>query len=81
MFDGLDVSKLRTTLAAHLDWTFVRRLQGTTSMRILLKGIVTAEDAALAVEHRVDGIIVSNHGGRGEESARSTCCAWSSRPP
>ncbi|HWI14165.1 MAG TPA: alpha-hydroxy acid oxidase [Burkholderiales bacterium] len=72
MFDGLDVSKLRTTLAAHLDWNFVRRLQDTTSMKILLKGIVTAEDAALAVEHRVDGIIVSNHGGRGEESARST---------
>ena len=37
-----------------------------------MKGIVTAEDAALALEHRVDGVIVSNHGGRGEESGRST---------
>lgn len=72
MFDGLDVSKLRSTLTAHLTWDFVRRLQDTTSMKILLKGIVTAEDASLAVEHRVDGVIVSNHGGRGEESARST---------
>jgi 4-hydroxymandelate oxidase len=31
---------------------------------ILVKGILTAEDAALAVEHGVDGIVVSNHGGR-----------------
>ena len=41
-------------------------------MRLLLKGIVTAEDAGLAVEHGVDGIIVSNHGGRSEDSGRST---------
>jgi 4-hydroxymandelate oxidase len=31
---------------------------------VLVKGILTAEDALLAVEHRVDGIVVSNHGGR-----------------
>jgi isopentenyl diphosphate isomerase/L-lactate dehydrogenase-like FMN-dependent dehydrogenase len=55
-----------------LTWDFVRRLQDITSMKILLKGIVTKEDAALAVSHGVDGLIVSNHGGRGEESARST---------
>ena len=41
-------------------------------MRIVLKGILTAEDAALAVQHGVDGIIVSNHGGRGEDSGRGT---------
>ncbi len=41
-------------------------------MKVVLKGIVTAEDAALALTHRVDGLIVSNHGGRGEESGRST---------
>ncbi len=41
-------------------------------MKLLLKGIVTAEDASLAVEHGVDGIIVSNHGGRAEDSGRST---------
>jgi isopentenyl diphosphate isomerase/L-lactate dehydrogenase-like FMN-dependent dehydrogenase len=35
-----------------------------TSLPIVLKGILTAEDAMLAVKHRVDGIIVSNHGGR-----------------
>ena len=72
MFDGLDVSKLTSSLTAHLTWDFVRRLQDTTSMKVVLKGIVTSEDAAKALDYRVDGIIVSNHGGRGEESARST---------
>jgi 4-hydroxymandelate oxidase len=38
----------------------------------VLKGIVTREDAALSLKHGVDGIIVSNHGGRAEESGRST---------
>jgi isopentenyl diphosphate isomerase/L-lactate dehydrogenase-like FMN-dependent dehydrogenase len=41
-------------------------------MKLFLKGIVTAEDATLALEHGVDGIIVSNHGGRAEDSGRST---------
>ena len=55
-----------------MDWDFVDRLRDATSMRLLLKGIVTAEDASLAVEHGVDGIIVSNHGGRAEDSGRGT---------
>ncbi len=57
---------------AHLDWQFVDRLKDATSMKLIIKGIVTAEDAALAVRHGADGIIVSNHGGRGEDSGRST---------
>ncbi len=42
-----------------LDW-----LRSVTSLPILLKGILTAEDALLAVERGIDGIVVSNHGGR-----------------
>lgn len=57
---------------SFMDWDFVDRLKDSTSMRLLLKGIVTAEDAGLAVEHGVDGMIVSNHGGRAEDSGRST---------
>jgi len=72
MFDGIDTTKLKSTLTAHLTWDFVHRLQDITSMKIVLKGIVTAEDATLALSHGVSGLIVSNHGGRGEESARST---------
>ena len=41
-------------------------------MKIFLKGIVTKEDALLCLKHKIDGIIVSNHGGRQLESLRST---------
>ncbi len=55
-----------------LSWEIVSWLRENTSMRIVLKGIVTAEDAELCVRHGVDGLIVSNHGGRQEESGRGT---------
>ena len=45
-------------------WETVDWLRSTTSLPILLKGILTAEDALLALEHGVAGIVVSNHGGR-----------------
>ncbi len=73
MFDGLDISGLgRPSRARNLTWDFVDRLRDFTTARLLLKGIVTREDASLAVEHGVDGIIVSNHGGRAENSHRGT---------
>jgi isopentenyl diphosphate isomerase/L-lactate dehydrogenase-like FMN-dependent dehydrogenase len=50
-----------------LDW-----LRSLTTLPIILKGILTAEDAALAVKHGVDGIIVSNHGGRQLDSVSAT---------
>src|SRR6185436_971922 len=53
-------------------WEFVKRLQDATSMKVLLKGIVTREDAELAMEHGVSGLFVSNHGGRAENSLRAT---------
>jgi 4-hydroxymandelate oxidase len=55
-----------------LTWAIVDWLRANTRLPILLKGIVTREDAELAVRRRVDGIIVSNHGGRQEESGRGT---------
>jgi isopentenyl diphosphate isomerase/L-lactate dehydrogenase-like FMN-dependent dehydrogenase len=72
MFDGLDTSGLRDLDAPAVTWDFIARLRRLTDMKILLKGIVTREDAKLAVERGLDGIIVSNHGGRAEESARGT---------
>ena len=53
-----------------LTWEFVDRLKQETSMKVFLKGVVTAEDAELSVERGVDGIIVSNHGGRADDSGR-----------
>lgn len=47
-----------------LNWRHVAKLKERTSLPILLKGILHPEDALLAIEHGVDGIIVSNHGGR-----------------
>lgn len=55
-----------------MTWDIVEWLRGNTRMRIVLKGIVTGEDARIAVDRGVDGIIVSNHGGRQEESGRGT---------
>ena len=53
-------------------WEYVDRLRAVTKGQLWLKGIVTAEDAALAVRHGVDGVFVSNHGGRAENSRRAT---------
>jgi isopentenyl diphosphate isomerase/L-lactate dehydrogenase-like FMN-dependent dehydrogenase len=52
-----------------LTWESISWLRSITSLPILLKGILTAEDALLAVEHGAAGIIVSNHGGRQLDSA------------
>ncbi len=72
MFDGIDTSSLRTTRASNLDWDFMDQLRDFTDAKLLLKGIVTGEDAELALEHGADGLIVSNHGGRAENSGRGT---------
>ena len=71
MFDGIDPVGL-TRNTPSLTWEFVRRLKDLTPMKLVVKGIVTREDALLCLENGVDGIIVSNHGGRGEESGRAT---------
>lgn len=72
MFEGLDLSKVNALHAVSMNWDFVKRLRDTVTVKLLIKGIVTREDAQLAVEHGVDGLIVSNHGGRAEETLRST---------
>lgn len=72
MYRGIDLDGIESLQASGLTWDFVDRLKNATSMRVMLKGIVTAEDAALCLQHGVDGIIVSNHGGRSEASGRST---------
>jgi 4-hydroxymandelate oxidase len=49
---------------AAITWDIVPWLRSMTSLPIVLKGIITPEDALLALEHGVNGIVVSNHGGR-----------------
>lgn len=57
---------------SSMTWDVVKWLRSNSRMKIVLKGIVTREDARLCLQHGVDGIIVSNHGGRQEESNRGT---------
>ncbi len=72
MFNGVDVSKVTNLYPTNANWDFVKRLRDTVTVKLLIKGIVTREDAQLAVEHGVDGLIVSNHGGRAEDTLRPT---------
>ncbi|XP_008568144.1 PREDICTED: hydroxyacid oxidase 2 [Galeopterus variegatus] len=51
-------------ISSSLCWNHLSWLQSKTRLPIILKGILTKEDAQLAVKHNVHGIIVSNHGGR-----------------
>jgi isopentenyl diphosphate isomerase/L-lactate dehydrogenase-like FMN-dependent dehydrogenase len=55
-----------------LTWRDIAWLRRTTQLPIVLKGIMTAEDAHLAVEHGVNAIWVSNHGGRQLDRARAS---------
>ena len=71
-FDRLDLAGVNSTGATNLTWDFVKRLRDTVGTKILLKGILAREDAKLAIEHGVDGIVVSNHGGRSEDNGRAT---------
>ena len=71
MLSGLDLTAASGNGPA-LTWDSVRRMRDLTAMKLFIKGIVTAEDAALCLEHGADGLVVSNHGGRAESSGRST---------
>ena len=55
-----------------MTWDTIKRMRDTTNMKLLIKGVLAHEDAALAAEAGLDGIIVSNHGARSEDSGRST---------
>jgi 4-hydroxymandelate oxidase len=55
-----------------LSWDDVRRVRDLTRKKLVLKGIVTREDAELAVKHGIDGVIISNHGGHEDASGRGT---------
>jgi 4-hydroxymandelate oxidase len=72
-YDGIDLTGIAGSgESSNLSWDSVKRMRDVTRMKILLKGIVTPEDAELSVQNGIDGILVSNHGGRGEDNGRST---------
>jgi isopentenyl diphosphate isomerase/L-lactate dehydrogenase-like FMN-dependent dehydrogenase len=51
-------------LESGLEWDYVSELVERWKVPVLVKGLVTAEDAVLACEHGASGVVVSNHGGR-----------------
>jgi 4-hydroxymandelate oxidase len=71
MLDGVDLRGGRRTNPA-MDWKFVERLRNHWKGKLIIKGIDTHEDAKLCLQHGLDGILVSNHGGRSTETGRST---------
>jgi len=58
-----------------LSWRDLERLASDCQVPVLVKGVLTAEDAALAVEHGAAGIVVSNHGGRQLDCVSATADA------
>jgi isopentenyl diphosphate isomerase/L-lactate dehydrogenase-like FMN-dependent dehydrogenase len=71
MYDGIDMTGVSAQNPA-MDWAFVDRLRTFWKGKFIIKGIDTREDARLAVDHGLDGILVSNHGGRSTETGRAT---------
>jgi (S)-2-hydroxy-acid oxidase len=72
MYSGLDVSRVTALAPLDITPTYLDRLRAVVKGKLIIKGIVTGEDAAIAIEHGADAVVVSNHGGRNEETLRAT---------
>lgn len=71
MLSNIDIQRLGGQ-DTGLTWDFVRRLKDGMKAKLVIKGIESREDAEMCVATGVDGIIVSNHGGRASDTGRST---------
>ena len=71
MYRGIDMTGVKTQNPA-MDWAFADKIRKSWKGKFLIKGMDTREDARLCVEHGIDGIMVSNHGGRSTETLRPT---------
>ena len=69
--EGIDMRGGRRSDPA-MDWKFVERVRNYWKGKFVIKGIDTHEDAKLCLDHGLDGILVSNHGGRSTETGRGT---------
>ena len=61
--DGI-AAHARQTFDQSVTWSDLAWLKGRSDLPLVVKGVLTGEDAALAVEHGADAIVVTNHGGR-----------------
>jgi glycolate oxidase len=69
--DGKPLPPPAVTLQPSMDWKLVQRIKERFKIPLVLKGIACAEDAELALQHGVEVIYVSNHGGRQLDHARA----------
>jgi isopentenyl diphosphate isomerase/L-lactate dehydrogenase-like FMN-dependent dehydrogenase len=70
IYDGIDFTNVKSMSSSNMTWDFIRRMRDVTKMKLIIKGIQTQEDAELCLKYGVDGIHVSNHGGRSEDGGR-----------
>lgn len=71
MYKGIDMTGVGGQNPA-MTWDFVDRLRKAVTVKLFIKGIDSRDDARLCIEHGIDGILVSNHGGRSTETGRAT---------
>ena len=69
---GLDPAALASLLDPSVTWNDLEWLAATAGLPLVLKGIMTGEDAELAAEYGAVAVVVSNHGGRQLDAAPST---------
>jgi L-lactate dehydrogenase (cytochrome) len=62
---------LNSYIAANVTWKDIHWLRSITKMKIVLKGVQRADDAVRAVDEGIDGLLLSNHGGRQIDTGRS----------
>lgn len=72
MFSGLDVSRVTAISPPDITPAYLDKLRALVKGRLIIKGVVTGEDAVIAIDHGADAIVVSNHGGRNEETLRAS---------
>ena len=71
-FSDISPGGVSGTAVTNLTWDTVKRLRDRVKVKLVLKGILTAEDARLAADAGIDAIVVSNHGGRTEDGVSGT---------
>lgn len=67
--EGQGVAKIMaSSISPYIDWSILKWIRDMTDLPVVIKGVQCVEDAVLAYEHGVQGIVLSNHGGRSQDT-------------
>ena len=69
---GVTPAEAFAQMSESVSWHDVERLAAEAGLPVIVKGVLTAEDARLACEHGAAGLVVSNHGGRQLDGVSAT---------